>query len=35
MFEGLLAEFESHPYLGTAIVFVLCGLGLPLPVKVW
>lgn len=34
MFEGLLAEFESHPYLGTAIVFVLCGLGLPLPEEI-
>lgn len=34
MFEGLIAEFESHPYLGTAIVFVLCGLGLPLPEEI-
>lgn len=31
MFEALIAAIEQHPYLGIGIVFVLCGMGFPLP----
>ena len=32
--ESLVALFAAHPYLGVALVFVLCGLGLPLPEEI-
>jgi len=31
MFDQIVAVLEDYPYLGAAIVFLLCGLGLPLP----
>ena len=34
MFEQLVQTIECYPYLGVALVFVLCGLGLPLPEEI-
>jgi membrane protein DedA with SNARE-associated domain len=34
MFDWLVATFSSYPYLGCAALFLLCGLGLPLPEEV-
>jgi len=34
MFDWLVETFAQYPYLGAAIVFVLCGLGLPLPEEI-
>jgi len=34
MFDEILAFLRVYPYLGPAIVFVLCGLGLPLPEEI-
>src|SRR5690606_14691517 len=31
MFDWLVETFTQYPYLGTAVVFLACGLGLPLP----
>lgn len=31
MFERIVGALQEHPYLGTLIMFLLCGLGLPLP----
>ena len=31
MFDEIVRALEDNPYLGAAIVFVLCGIGLPLP----
>jgi len=31
MFDQLVAAITEYPYLGVALVFVLCGIGLPLP----
>lgn len=31
MFDEIVKALEDNPYLGAAIVFVLCGIGLPLP----
>ena len=31
MFESLVETFATYPYLGVAVVFVICGLGFPLP----
>ncbi|MCC6671954.1 MAG: DedA family protein [Planctomycetes bacterium] len=33
-FTWLLEFFENSPYLGVAVIFVLCGLGLPLPEEI-
>lgn len=34
MFDWLVETFGHYPYAGVAIVFVLCGLGLPLPEEI-
>lgn len=34
MFDWLVDTFTQNPYLGVGVVFVLCGLGLPLPEEV-
>lgn len=34
MFEQLVAAITSNPYLAVASLFVLCGLGLPLPEEI-
>ena len=34
MFESLVETFTSNPYLGVAIVFLICGLGFPLPEEI-
>ena len=34
MFDWLVATFSSHPYAGCALLFLLCGLGLPLPEEI-
>lgn len=34
MFDWLVETFTLYPYLGVAIVFLLCGLGLPLPEEI-
>ncbi len=31
MFDAILDAIADYPYVGVAIVFLLCGLGLPLP----
>jgi membrane protein DedA with SNARE-associated domain len=31
MFEQIVAAIKDYPYLAVAVLFVLCGLGLPLP----
>lgn len=34
MFDWLLETFALYPYLGAAVVFLACGLGLPLPEEI-
>lgn len=34
MFEDLVAAVQNYPYPGLAVVFLLCGIGLPLPEEV-
>lgn len=34
MFDSLVETFTSNPYLGVAIVFLICGLGFPLPEEI-
>ncbi len=34
MFDNLVQTFMEYPYLGVGIVFLLCGLGLPLPEEI-
>jgi membrane protein DedA with SNARE-associated domain len=34
MFDWLVQTFTEHPYLGTAIMFLACGFGLPLPEEI-
>lgn len=34
MFDWLVENFAHYPYAGVAIVFLLCGLGLPLPEEI-
>ncbi len=34
MFDWLVATFSSHPYIGVAMVFLACGLGLPFPEEI-
>lgn len=34
MFEDLVAAIRNYPYLGPAIVFILCGIGLPMPEEI-
>jgi membrane protein DedA with SNARE-associated domain len=34
MFDWLVETFTLYPYLGVAIVFLACGLGLPLPEEI-
>jgi membrane protein DedA with SNARE-associated domain len=34
MFDWLVATFSSHPYIGVSLVFLACGLGLPLPEEI-
>lgn len=34
MFEWLVDSFSSHPYVGVTVVFLACGLGLPLPEEI-
>jgi membrane protein DedA with SNARE-associated domain len=34
MFETLLTAVKDYPYLGMTVVFVLCGIGLPLPEEI-
>lgn len=31
MFDQVVQAIEAYPYIGVALVFLLCGLGLPLP----
>lgn len=31
MFDQIVTALQQHPYLGAALVFLLCGMGLPLP----
>ena len=33
-FESLVSFFAEYPYVGVLIIFVLCGLGLPLPEEI-
>jgi len=34
VFDSLVEFFTSYPYLGVLIIFLLCGLGLPLPEEI-
>lgn len=34
MFDQILPWLEQYPYLGVSAVFILCGLGLPLPEEI-
>lgn len=34
MFDWLVETFSTHPYLGCALLFALCGFGLPLPEEI-
>lgn len=34
MFEDLVAAVQDYPYPGLAVVFLLCGIGLPLPEEI-
>jgi membrane protein DedA with SNARE-associated domain len=34
MFDWLVETFTNYPYAGVAVVFLLCGLGLPLPEEI-
>ena len=31
MFDWLVETFTAHPYLAAAVVFLICGMGFPLP----
>jgi len=31
MFDSIMQWIADYPYLGAALLFVLCGIGLPLP----
>lgn len=34
MFDWLVETFTNYPYLGVAVVFLICGLGFPLPEEI-
>jgi membrane protein DedA with SNARE-associated domain len=34
MFEDIVGTITEYPYLGVALVFLLCGMGLPLPEEI-
>ena len=34
MFDQIVAALNENPYLGVALVFLLCGLGFPLPEEI-
>ncbi|MBL8756675.1 MAG: DedA family protein, partial [Planctomycetes bacterium] len=34
MFDQLVAIIQAYPYLSVGVVFLLCGLGLPLPEEI-
>src|SRR5688572_10611338 len=34
MFEDLIAAVQEYPYPGIAVVFLLCGIGFPLPEEI-
>lgn len=34
MFDSLVETFTANPYLGVGIVFLICGLGFPLPEEI-
>ncbi|MEY4829273.1 MAG: hypothetical protein RLZZ562_1069 [Planctomycetota bacterium] len=34
MFESLVETFREYPYLGVALVFAICAIGLPLPEEI-
>ena len=34
MFEQIVQQIGDYPYIGVAVLFVLCGLGLPLPEEI-
>ncbi len=34
MFEQIVQHISEYPYIGVALAFVLCGLGLPLPEEI-
>ena len=34
MFDWLVETFSAYPYAGVAVVFLLCGVGLPLPEEI-
>lgn len=34
MFDWLVETFNTYPYLGVGVVFLICGLGLPLPEEI-
>lgn len=34
MFDQIVATLTEYPYLGVALVFLLCGIGLPLPEEI-
>lgn len=34
MFDWLVETFSAYPYVGVAVVFLLCGLGFPLPEEI-
>jgi membrane protein DedA with SNARE-associated domain len=34
MFESLVETFSAYPYLGVALVFAVCAIGLPLPEEI-
>jgi membrane protein DedA with SNARE-associated domain len=34
MFDQIVAAITEYPYLGAALVFLLCGIGLPLPEEI-
>lgn len=34
MFDHIVAAIAAYPYIGVALVFLLCGIGLPLPEEI-
>ena len=34
MFDQIVAAIAEYPYLGVVLVFLLCGIGLPLPEEI-
>ena len=34
MFDWLVETFSAYPYAGVALVFLACGLGLPMPEEI-